>query len=62
MKDIDVIKILLTIPYNGDLTQEVTNKILEEYEVILEYFHTIKCAKISYKKGLKISRRTLTWS
>lgn len=60
---LDVARILSSIPYSGDLRKEIHDKLVEGdgIEVILEFLYDQKTAKISYKKGTKTTRRTLTW-
>jgi hypothetical protein len=66
LEDMDVKRIICSIPYSGDMTAEIKKEFEAQpaggLQVTLDFLYDEKKAKISYKRGPRTTMRTLTWA
>jgi len=57
----DVKKILLSIPYNGDLYLEFSQEIEQGHQIIVDFSYTNKSVKLSFIQDKKTLTKSMSW-
>lgn len=62
LKNEDIVKLFLTVPYNGDLESEVKEQLQADAQVLMEFSAAQKSLRISFVQAKKTLTRTLSWA
>jgi hypothetical protein len=62
LKHEDIVKLFLTVPYNGDLEHEFKEQLQSDSQVLVEFGAAQKSLRISFVQAKKTLTRTLSWA